>query len=254
MKVYLLSFSLVWGIQFLALMDSKFPVWYTYYVSWTITLLVDLVLLVSSAVLHKPVELFDFISISVQSLRSCSLFALPCLYLALRNRQEVYDSEDIEHQPLLGAKLNPGPSSSGESVQSANKYGGTTDSSSKGSGRREEEEDSWLKMKREDAERLSKRLKNEGNWWAYAKAFTVGISQGRFLLSSVKCLSPKQIFIPYLWPVHSKALQFRALLVGLCLLSSNSLNVLVPRQLGAVTDALVAGNSETFVLFKTDHD
>jgi hypothetical protein len=53
-----------------------------------------------------------------------------------------------------------------------------------------------------------------------------------------------QIFIPYVWPVNSKALQVRALLVGCCILTTNALNVLVPRQLGAVTDALVGGDGK----------
>jgi hypothetical protein len=53
-----------------------------------------------------------------------------------------------------------------------------------------------------------------------------------------------QIFFPYIWPVHSKPLQFRALLVGCSILAKNALNVLVPRQLGAVTDALVRGDGK----------
>jgi hypothetical protein len=47
-----------------------------------------------------------------------------------------------------------------------------------------------------------------------------------------------QIFLPYLWPFHSKVLQFRAVLVGLCLLASNALNVLVPNQMGIMIDSL----------------
>jgi hypothetical protein len=37
-------------------------------------------------------------------------------------------------------------------------------------------------------------------------------------------------------------------------MTSNSLNLLVPRQLGVVTDALVAGNGEEFLLLKTRHN
>ena len=47
-----------------------------------------------------------------------------------------------------------------------------------------------------------------------------------------------KIFIPYIWPVNNRALQFRAVLVGVCLLANNALNVLIPRQLGIVTDSL----------------
>ena len=47
-----------------------------------------------------------------------------------------------------------------------------------------------------------------------------------------------QIFLPYAWPMHNKALQFRAILVVACLLTSNALNVLVPRQMGVMVDNL----------------
>jgi hypothetical protein len=38
--------------------------------------------------------------------------------------------------------------------------------------------------------------------------------------------------------MHNKTLQFRALLVAACLLASNALNVLVPRQMGVMIDNL----------------
>lgn len=51
-------------------------------------------------------------------------------------------------------------------------------------------------------------------------------------------LTSKQIFIPLIWPFHSRTLQLRAFLVGGCLLATNALNVMIPRQLGLVTDTL----------------
>lgn len=47
-----------------------------------------------------------------------------------------------------------------------------------------------------------------------------------------------KIFFPYIWPFHSKSLQLRALLVGVCLLATNALNVLVPNQMGVMIDGL----------------
>jgi hypothetical protein len=47
-----------------------------------------------------------------------------------------------------------------------------------------------------------------------------------------------QIFLPYAWPTHNKELQLRAALVAACLLASNALNVLVPRQMGVMVDNL----------------
>src|SRR3569833_2784985 len=40
-------------------------------------------------------------------------------------------------------------------------------------------------------------------------------------------------------------LQLRAVLVGICLLLNNALNVLIPRQLGIVTDSLTSPDSST---------
>ena len=64
-----------------------------------------------------------------------------------------------------------------------------------------------------------------------------------------------QIFFPYVWPVHSKSLQFRAVLVGCCLLASNALNVLVPRQLGIMVDGVnnhIQGNFANAILRTID--
>jgi ABC-type transport system involved in Fe-S cluster assembly fused permease/ATPase subunit len=44
------------------------------------------------------------------------------------------------------------------------------------------------------------------------------------------------------WPVNNKGLQVRAALVGVCLLASNVLRLLIPRQLGIVTDSLDNAN------------
>ena len=47
-----------------------------------------------------------------------------------------------------------------------------------------------------------------------------------------------QIFWPYIWPVKSRPLQLRFLLVGLCLLTENALNLFIPRQIAIIVDSL----------------
>jgi hypothetical protein len=153
-------------------MDSMFPVWHPYYVSWAITLLCDIILLVAPCVFRKPVDAFDIISISVQSLRICNLLVLTWLYLVLRIRQGVYD--DGERQSLLKGNLAPKPSSSHESSRSTN-YRATAGSSSEARRQADEEENEYYKNRREDEERLVKRWKNDGNGWAYVKGFAVSI-------------------------------------------------------------------------------
>ena len=53
-----------------------------------------------------------------------------------------------------------------------------------------------------------------------------------------------QIFFPYIWPVNNRELQVRVVLVGLCLLASNFLNLLIPRQMGIIQDSLTGQNNK----------
>ncbi|KAL1876429.1 hypothetical protein VTK73DRAFT_9295 [Phialemonium thermophilum] len=65
---------------------------------------------------------------------------------------------------------------------------------------------------------MEKRLQEKGNWFAYVKGF--------------------RVFLPYIWPVNHTGLQIRAVLVGLCLITMNIVNLMIPRQLGIVMDSL----------------
>lgn len=47
------------------------------------------------------------------------------------------------------------------------------------------------------------------------------------------------MFVPFIWPVNDKKLQFRAILVGIVLLASNAFNVLVPIQFGIMVQSLI---------------
>lgn len=55
-----------------------------------------------------------------------------------------------------------------------------------------------------------------------------------------------QAFIPYIWPIRNRRLQGFAGIVGFCLLAERILNVLVPRQLGIITDKLAKGTGLHF--------
>lgn len=170
----------MWGLQFLALVDSKFPVWHPYYVNWIAAIIVEIALLVGPTVLHRPVDAFDFISVSLQSLRVCNFVVLPCVYFAARNREETYENDDAERQSLLRSELAPKASSSEESAQNVNEYGTTTDLSDDGSKKKTDEEeaseDRYFKKQREAEEKIAKRLKADGNWWTYCRGFFVSTS------------------------------------------------------------------------------
>jgi len=186
-------------------LDSKFPVWYPYYGSWIAAILFETVLLVGPSLLHRPMDAYDFISISISSLRVCDFMVLACVYFAAWNRKETYETDDAERQPLLRSELAPEVLSSEESGQDANEPVETDDLSDDGSQRKTDEEqaseDFWFKRQRENKEMISKRLKADGNWWTYLKGFSVRTSCSVYVGSDNSCLrltrSSSHIFGPF---------------------------------------------------------
>lgn len=171
--MYLLCSTIVWGVQVLILIESEFPVWYPYYINWAIAILVEGILILISNLYSTSKDLFNIAAISLQVLRLVTLILLPCTFLRLRNRKEKYENDDEERQSLLRKKLAPKPGSD-DSAESSNGYG-STDNGSDDQESERGEEDSYLKRQREAKEKIAKRLKNDGNWWTYAKGFSVSI-------------------------------------------------------------------------------
>ena len=118
----------------------------------------------------------------IQVARTCLFLALPLLYFGLRNDEKEYDNCDAERQGLLRKKLVAKASSSEDAVATSEGYGTTADTTPQDSGSvsETESEDSWLAEQRKAQELISKRLKQDGNWFTYAKGFAVSrcISRG----------------------------------------------------------------------------
>ncbi|KAK0104792.1 hypothetical protein ONS95_005061 [Cadophora gregata] len=220
--IYLIASTIFFGVQCLALTDSKFPVWYPYFGTWFIGIAVELVLLVVPNVFDPPKHPFDFAILVIQIFRTSFFIILPSLYFGLRNDNKLYEDSDVERQALLKKKLGQKPSSEASTLNE-NGYGTTTDNSQDSDtadNASDTSGDSYLAEQRKMQARIDKRLEQDGNWFAYAKGFT--------------------IFFPYVWPYHNRFLQFRAVLVGFCLLATNALNVLVPNQMGVMIDSLTS--------------
>lgn len=232
--------TVTFAIEAIALSDAKFPVWYPYQGTWFFGILAEISLIVMSNIIQgAPRSAYRIVLIIIQAVRICLFLILPILYFGPRNDKKEYDNSDAERQALLRKNLAGDASSSQESVAAGEGYGATSDTTAQDSGNvsETESEDSWLIEQRKAQSLIAKRLKQDGNWFTYAKGFAV--SQLCYILFSV-CSNANfsQIFFPYVWPVHSKSLQLRAVLVGCCLLASNALNVLVPRQLGIMVDGV----------------
>ncbi|OJJ34550.1 hypothetical protein ASPWEDRAFT_42541 [Aspergillus wentii DTO 134E9] len=69
----------------------------------------------------------------------------------------------------------------------------------------------------------AKRLQETGSWFAYVKDFS--------------------IFLPYLIPRKDKKVQLSILVSLVCVAAGRALNILVPRQLGIVTDDILANEA-----------
>ncbi|TDZ21857.1 Heavy metal tolerance protein [Colletotrichum orbiculare MAFF 240422] len=207
----LLSCVLVFGTQLAFLSDNEHPVWTPYWGSWIISLAFEPVIAVPDLILRRSVT-FEYCRIGhlvFAGLRYYLLLAIVSVYVVQRIRTSQEGATDEERQSLLGqddpkSRLN---SSGSDSQSSGSGYGSTP-----------QPESYWEERQRKAREEMEKRLQEEGNWLTYIKGFT--------------------ILFPYVWPVGQRALQMRLVLVGLCLLAGNALNLLIPRQFGIIVDEL----------------
>lgn len=83
--------------------------------------------------------------------------------------------------------------------------------------------DSEAAFQKRQAE-LRRKLDIDGNWWTYVKSYS--------------------IFVKFLWPKNEKFLRVSLIMVGLCLCLERVLRVMVPYQLGVVTNMLSEGNGK----------
>jgi hypothetical protein len=175
-QVYLMASTITFAVQAIALSDAKFPVWYPYYGTWYFGIIAELMLIIMSDLVQGPPKTaYRFVLIIIQAARTCFFLALLLLYFGLHNDKKEYDNSDAERQGLLSKKLVAKASSSEESVAAAEGYGTTTDTTAQDSESVSdaESEDSWLAEQRKAQELIAKRLKQDGNWFTYAKGFAV---------------------------------------------------------------------------------
>ncbi|KAB8291233.1 hypothetical protein EYC80_009920 [Monilinia laxa] len=223
--VYLISSTLVFLVEIIALADTLSPTWYPYYGTWFIGLFVEICLIIFPNLLSSPTNsAFDYVLIAIQATRILNFVALPIVYFYFRSDDKAHDTNDAERQSLL--HKNTVPSSSESSTLNGNGYGTTDDTTSQGAQGADvsdaasvTSEDSYLEQQRKSKEAIAKRLQEDGNWWTYIKGFSM--------------------FVPFIWPVSDRKLQFRAVLVGIVLLVSNAFNVLVPIQFGVMVQSLI---------------
>lgn len=218
--VGLLSCVLVFGLELAVLHDTETPLWHPYIGSFAIGLAFDPLLEALSLHLcgRGTTRPFRFIEISLVATRLACVILILTIYLTCCKGSAQGLGSDSERQSLLRK---------GSSEDTLVTDYGTTDAaeddSTKTSNKAPECE--WERRQRIAKEQRDKRLKETGSWWTYAMGF--------------------KLFLPYVWPVNNRGLQVRAVLVGLCLLANNGLNVLIPTQIGIVTDTLTSSYNKS---------
>ncbi|KAH7310442.1 heavy metal tolerance protein [Stachybotrys elegans] len=217
------SCILVFGIQTFRLIDTDRPVWYPFRGSWILALAFETIIFAAAgaSMLSGYRSTLDLVNIILMGMRFVALSALlvwPYLNcFAYRNSP----TKDEERQSLL-AKDQLNQRSSGTDQPADCNESGYGSTLRDGDSEAEEGEYSWERRDREARETMDKRLKEGGNWFEYAKGF--------------------KILFPYVWPVESRSLQLRAVAVFGCLLTSNALHLLIPRQTGIIMDSLNGTN------------
>ncbi|KAK6062524.1 heavy metal tolerance protein [Seiridium cupressi] len=225
--VGLLSCILVFGIEQSTLDDATDVVWYPYIGSWSIAAVLEPTIAVLSILdqrrrLHiagapNP-ELFLAIDVAIVAVRYLLLLAVILLYFLGRQKTGTgKNGSDEETSPLL-PKPGMTPGNADETSDSGYGSANNSEDNTNATNSPTDPESPWERGQRLAREQVDKRLQSEGSWIAYAKGFL--------------------IFAPYIWPVHNRRLQVSAGLVGVCLIAGNALNVLIPRQMGIVLDAL----------------
>ncbi|GME64795.1 putative ABC transporter protein [Neofusicoccum parvum] len=203
--IFVISSVLLWGITTLVLVDSDSPRWTPYVASWTLGLILEIVMCALSVSIYPDKNRFTEAHWAVMILR-LAVFALLTFVgvtiLALPREQE--QGPDEERQSLLAASAADG--------QTSTTYGSITEDDSKGSDAETEDEEKEIK------ERQRQRLMDAGGWWAYLKSFF--------------------ILFPIIWPAKNRKMQFYLFVMILCTLAERAFNILIPRQVGIITNEL----------------
>lgn len=225
--VGLLSCILVFGIEQGTLGNASGIVWYPFYGSWFIAAVFEPIILVLSILARtretqtssQRSNVFLWVDVSIAVARYVTLAATVLVFFLWRGKltQEGGDDETSPLIPKPDSNCSNGDGSA-DSGYGTNSEGNTDANNTEATNSPSDPESPWERRQREAREQMEKRLQSEGSWIAYAKGFL--------------------IFLPYIWPMNNRRLQVQAALVGVCLIAGNALNVLIPRQMGIVLDAL----------------
>ena len=156
-QLYVLSSVVIWGVIELCLVDNNSPVWYPYCGSWLLSLAAELCLLALPNDDPGQDSGFYKAKVFVEMIRVSFLFALPVSYWGFQrcDNQRSFCGDE-ESAGLLAANNTANALANGTS------YGSISNGSAPEN------------MANAEANtRMMKKIEESGNWWVYAKSFSV---------------------------------------------------------------------------------
>ena len=242
-----LSCIFIFGLQLGHLFGTRSITWYPFYGSWVLALLFETTICLLNLVKGTKLPGISGSAVALTGAR-CALIVLTLCSAAYATLRSSAPHTDEESQSLLcdGTPTQPQSTINGDTA-----YGSIPASNAK---KPNSYEPPYKKRRRLAEEAMQERLHASESWIQYAKEFMVSLAMSSILPQSTTALfrdvwlvpsnlkdSPltvQKLFFPYVWPSGMRALQVRAFAVLLCLLASNLLNVLIPRQTGLIMDIL----------------
>jgi hypothetical protein len=209
--ISLLSCILVFGLQFAILSDETEVAWYPFVGSYMLSLGLEpaLMIVALSARAPGPLSGVEIAQVTIVASRYLAMGLVVATYFTWRKVDEPKDTTDAEQQPLIPKNSDGLPvqsSEEGEGSQSSTAYGSTSttatsssansttgnpDSDNSTEGNKDDSKDKddkakksdeentnelpWERRERKRREEMEKRLKENGNWFDYAKRFMVSL-------------------------------------------------------------------------------
>ena len=209
--IHVLGSILVWIGLVLGLGSADAPLWHPYLGAFVVELLFNATLCALGVATLQTYDRPSSVPLALGFLRVLVTVGLTVhgVFLVFRNQEEKHTDE--EGQSLLnGSGDDPTAASNG-----APSYGAVPRCVSDDGESDEDDDDKDIK----DQQR--KRLEDQGGWFGYIKGFA--------------------IFLPYLWPTNDWRTMLCLGIRVLHVLQGRVFNLLVPRQVGIITDKLSAG-------------
>ena len=211
----------VYGLFLISLIDTKPSPTVAHWSTWLVALVVEIILLGASlakytsehqepsatdpdgGTLRKQMTQWEAIEVSIDILRVLFLIALILFYFLfaiLRNaKQKRVKREDVETSGEAASLLNGHRAENG--TANGHGYGSTTVKSG-------DQPEAWSRPNKVPST----------SWWEYIRGYS--------------------LFFPYLWPAKSFRLQITVVACFLLVLVARVVNILVPVQVGIITDKL----------------